>query len=91
MSASPVISPMPERGILASDPDGAHYVIKGDYVQIIVIGAMHFTPGDYMRALNDELDTHFELRSSEFMTFTNDIAKTVLNRGFVSLIGRKEN
>jgi len=91
MSASPVISPMLEQGINANDSDGAYYVISGDYVQVVIVGAMHFTPGEYMRALNDLVETHFELHTSSFMMCGNENAKRVLDRGFVSLIGRKEN
>lgn len=93
MSALPVIQEMSEGGIYLSMSDGAYYVMSEDhnFVQIVVVGAMHFTPGEYIAALNDLLDNHYQLSSSEFMTYVKEDAKKVLERGFVSLVGKREN
>jgi hypothetical protein len=91
MSAYPVIVPMHEQGVFARDEDGAYYVVQGNYAQVIVIGPMHFAPGAYVEALSELLDTHYVLTHSEFLSATQDVKRTVLDRGFVSLIASKGN
>lgn len=90
MSALPVIVPM-EQVIVANDPDGAYYVVQGDHAQVIIVGAMYFTPGQYIEALGELLDTHYVLRSSQFLVVPETQRQLVLDRGFVSLIASKGN
>lgn len=90
MSAYPVLTPM-DQVIVANGPDGAFYVVQGDHAQVIIVGAMYFTPGQYIEALGELLDTHYVLRSSQFMPPPNTQRQLVLDRGFVSLIASKGN
>jgi hypothetical protein len=80
-----------ERDVYAWMPEGAYYSVLGDKAQIIVVGPMHFSPGDYLAALNDLLDSHYEHEFNSFMEVPHDKAKqeTVLSRGFVDLRFRK--
>lgn len=92
MNAAPVLHPMPDDGVLVSTVDGAYYVTRDDAAQIVVVGAMHFTPGDYFRALNECLDTHFEISHSDFLRtdfVSREMRVSILDRGFISLIGRR--
>ena len=93
MTASPVLLPYPDVEMISTQTvDGAYYVAREDAAQVIVVGPMHFTPGDYFRALNELLDTHYDLHSSEFMSSRDKaLHKVVLDRGFVSLIGRRNH
>lgn len=93
MSALPVLNPYPETEMISTKTaDGAYYVAREEAAQVIVVGPMHFTPGDYFQALNDLLDTHYDLCESMFMTTgiaTEEVYQHVLKRGFVSLIGKR--
>lgn len=91
MTTSPVIVDMPASGITATMADGAYYVARNEAAQVVIIGAMHFTPGEYIDALNELADTHFELHESSFMLGRDKLPhdREVLRRGFVSLIAKK--
>lgn len=96
MSALPVLLPVPDCLIYVAIPDGAYYQIGCDNApneaQVMVVGVMHFTPGEYIDALKDVTSGDYVHVSSEFMGtdyLAPELKKRVLNRGFVSLIARK--
>jgi hypothetical protein len=72
-------------------PDGAYYRVIADQAQIIVVGPMHFTPGQYLDALNDLLDERYDHDFNSFMKIPHrrELQEAVLRRGFVDLRFRK--
>lgn len=86
----PVLKPMSVVGLCSTDADGAYFKIGGGYAQIIVVGVMHFTPGDYLDALNDLLEERFEHYYSTFLDPPEGPQRNVvLRRGFINLMFRK--
>lgn len=70
-------------------PDGAYYKVLDDYAQVIIIGPMHFTPADYLEAINELFDERFEVYHNTFLDPVGVTKKAVLQRGFVSLHFKK--
>lgn len=88
---APVLRPYPHDGAMVASPDGAYYLRDGDGVQIIVVGPMRFTPGEYQIALRDQVTFDlFDIESLEFMRPPHDPVEReiVMRRGFVSMIFR---
>jgi hypothetical protein len=86
-AALPVLQEMPREGVCLRNLDGAYYRISGEHAQVVVIGPMHFTPGEYLDALNELTEDYFRLYHSDFMGTPNqDIHELVLRRGFVNLM-----
>lgn len=87
----PVLIPNVSQDVKSTDADGAYYLVRCDEAQIIIIGPMHFTPGQYLEALNELLEERFEHHYNAFMTMPNDlqVQTRVLSRGFVELRFRK--
>lgn len=77
--------------VYQSMPDGAYYSVMGHQAQIIVVGPMHFTPGQYLDALNDLVSDSFDHDYNAFMIPPNTIEKQkiILRRGFIDLRFRK--
>lgn len=70
--------------------DGAYYSIRGEHAQVVVVGVMHFTPGQFIEALSDLLNTHYEIVSCAFMGSTNPSKnREVFSRGFVNIMARE--
>lgn len=86
----PVISPK-DGDITSKHEDGAFFAVNGDHAQIIVVGPMHFTPGQYLEALNELLEERFEHHYNAFMTVPHilELQNTVLSRGYIDLRFRK--
>ncbi len=86
-SSLPTLVPKPQRDLGISDREGAYVNVSEEGVQVIVIGPMRYTPGEYAAAVSDLCGAEFGVRSAEFMTCTNaDLNHTLLCRGFVSMI-----
>jgi len=89
-AALPVLKKMPVEGVCLRNVDGAYYRVNGEHAQVVVIGPMHFTPGEYLDALNELEDDSFRLYHSAFMGTPNlDIRELVLRRGFVNLMASR--
>lgn len=87
----PHLTPWPILGVKANDPDGAYFQVREGYAQIVIVGVMHFTPGDYIDALNDLLDERFEAYYNAFLDppANKEQQPMVLRRGFISLMVKK--
>lgn len=89
----PVLKPFPTEGhgeVWSGEPDGAYFKVGGGYAQVIVVGVMHFAPGDYLDALNDLLEERFEHYYSTFLDPPEGPQRNVvLRRGFINLMFRK--
>lgn len=89
-SVLPVLT-LNDRGIQSTTPDGAYYMVMGEKAQIVVVGPMHFTPGQYLEALNTLMDEGFEHDCNSFLVPPSNTERqnVVLHRGFVDLRFRK--
>ncbi len=89
-AALPVLIEMPKAGVCASAMDGAYYRTIGECAQIVVVGPMHFTPGEYVVALGELLDDEFILYHNDFLGTPNiELRDVVLRRGFANLMARR--
>lgn len=93
MSASPVIVELPADTLIGTAmADGAYYTLRGDFAQVVVVGVMHFTPGEFIEALNDLVDSHYTIFSCAFMDHTDPAQnRETLSRGFVNIMARKDH
>lgn len=87
---APELRPYPWQGICTGSSDGAYLNAPGDHadeVQVIVVGAMQFTPFEYAMAVSDHLNSECHVLRVEFMTHVDSkYDRVVRERGFVSIV-----
>src|SRR5262245_38133798 len=81
----------PDNCVISTDPDGAYYrpntgSMAGTY-QILIIGPMIRTPGEYADALGALLGLPLVIRACAFLDCPEaHIRDQVLRRGFISIL-----
>jgi hypothetical protein len=89
----PVLVPQPPMGVGSLTMDGAYFKANTDgFAQVIVVGVMHFSPGDYLDALNDLLGESYKPYLNTFLDppEPRDLQPAAIRRGYVSLFFKKE-